>query len=71
MWPFHFWFNGSEADPPSASLADGWVPAFKALYIYNMYGIFGSWFIVFHISMKLSKLSLMLGLLVCVLGFEH
>jgi len=54
-----------------AAPADGWVPAFKALYIYNMYGIFGSWFIVFHITMKLLKLSLMLGLLVCEPGFEH
>jgi hypothetical protein len=63
-------YNGGEADPPSAGLAD-WGLAFITLYFYNMCGIFGSWFTAFHITMKLSRLSLMLGLLVCVLDFEH
>ena len=63
--------NGCEADLPSAGLADGWGLVFIILYFYNMRGIFGSWFSDFHITMKLSKLSLMLGLLACVLDFEH
>ena len=62
--------NGCEADLPSAGLADGWGLVFIILYFYNMRGIFGSWFSDFHITMKLSKLSLMLGLLACVLDFE-
>jgi hypothetical protein len=63
--------NGAEADPPSAGLADVWGRAFKILYFYNMRGIFESWFSDFHITMKLSRQSLMLDLLACVLDFEH
>ena len=41
------------------------------IYFYNMRGIFVSWFSIFHITMKLSRQSLMLGLLACVLDIEH